>query len=65
MKAGLTKEEATGLIASWRKQFFESPGRRLLTILNREDYDEICPLRIRPLPTETARVGIVLTELAE
>jgi len=65
VKEGLTKEEAGGLIACWRKQFFETPGRRLLTILSREDYDEICPLTIRPTPTKTVRVGIVLTELAE
>ena len=65
LEAHLTKEEASGLISSWRKQFFETPGKRLLTILSREDYDQICPLRIRPTPTETIRVGIVLTELAE
>jgi hypothetical protein len=65
IKAHLTKEEAGGLIASWHKQFFETPGKRLLTILSCEDYDQICPLRIRPTPTETIRVGIVLTELAD
>ena len=65
MKAHLTKEEAGGLIASWRRQFFETPGKRLLTIVSREDYDQICPLSIRPTPTATIRVGIVLTELAE
>ncbi|MGI8979299.1 MAG: hypothetical protein ACR2FY_08745 [Pirellulaceae bacterium] len=65
IQAGLTKRETGGLIVSWRKQFFETPGKRLLTILSREDYDEICPMKIRPWPTETARVGIVLTEMSD
>lgn len=65
VKAGLTKEEAGGLIASWRKQFFETTGTRLLTILSRHDYDEMCPLNIRPVPAEIVRVGIVLAELKE
>jgi hypothetical protein len=65
VKAGLTTEEAGGLIASWRKQFFETSGRRLLTILSRDDYDEVCPIRIRPDTTHNARVGIVLTELPD
>jgi hypothetical protein len=63
--AGLTKPEAAGLVASWRPQFFETPGTRLLTILSPEDYREICPLSIRPWPTETVRIGIVLTELKD
>ena len=60
---GLTKEEAEGLVASWRKKFFESPGQRLLTFLTEAEYERMCPLEIRPTTTEQVRVGIVLTEL--
>jgi hypothetical protein len=28
-----------------------------------EDYDAICPLRMRPKPTELVRLGVLLTEL--
>ena len=59
---GLTKEEAAGLIASWRERFFQAPGQRLLTFLTPAEYDRMCPLEIRPATTEQVRVGIVLTE---
>jgi hypothetical protein len=61
-EVGLSTEEAEGLVASWQKQFFQTDGTRLLLIMSRQDYDHLCPIRIRPQPTETARVGIVLTE---
>jgi hypothetical protein len=61
--AGLTPEESDGLIASWQTQFFHTDGTRLLLIMSRQDYDRLCPIDIRPRPTELARVGILLTEL--
>lgn len=61
--AGLTQDEGEGLIDCWRRQFFETSGTRVITILSREDYDKLCPLTVRPTPTEVVRVGIVLTEL--
>ena len=61
--AGLTPDEADGLVASWQKKFFQTDGTRLLLIMSRQDYDRFCPIDIRPKPTELARVGIVLTEL--
>ena len=60
----LTSTEANGLIAAWRKQFLETPGERLLVRLNKNHYDYACPLKIRPIPTECARVGLVLHELS-
>lgn len=61
--AGLTAPEAAGLIAAWTQQFFQTDGTRVLFLMPREDYDNICPIEVRPAPTEMARVGIVLTEL--
>ncbi|MEM7457357.1 MAG: hypothetical protein AAF456_23680 [Planctomycetota bacterium] len=62
VEKGLNAEEATGLIDCWRPQFFETEGRRLLTIFDRQEYDRLCPIKIRPESSELARVGIVLTE---
>jgi hypothetical protein len=42
--------------------FFETPGRRALVFMTREDYDLACPMVIRPTPTGTARVGLLWTE---
>lgn len=64
INGGLTSTEANGLIAAWRKQFLETPGERLLVRLNKNHYDYACPLKIRPIPTECARVGLVLHELS-
>jgi hypothetical protein len=61
--SGLSAEEAEGLLDCWAGQFFETEGRRFLTILSAADYDAICPLSIRPAPTALVRVGLVLTEL--
>ena len=63
VERGLTREEAEGMIDCWSPQFFETGGRRLLTIFGKEEYDSFCPLSVSPNPTEVARVGIVLTEL--
>ena len=60
---GLSREEADGLVDCWRPQFFETDGRRLLTIFGKEEYEQMCPMTVSPKPTELARVGIVLTEL--
>ena len=60
---GLTAEEAAGLVDVWKRQFFETPGKRLLVVLPGRDYDNMCPLRVRPAPTELVRLAIVLTEL--
>jgi hypothetical protein len=60
--AGLTGPEAAGLIACWAPQFFEKEGTRFLLLLSQADYDALCPMTVRPVPTERARVGIVLTE---
>ncbi len=60
---GLTADEASGLADVWKRQFWETPGKRLLVILSANDYDAMCPLHIRPKPTELVRLGVLLTEL--
>lgn len=62
LQQGLTQEEAAGLLDSWRERFFQARGQRLLTLLTPDEYNRMCPLKIRPPATETVRVGIVLRE---
>jgi hypothetical protein len=59
---GLTSDEARGLMDAWRDQFFHANGHRLLTIFGTAGFDRLCPLTIRPTPTDLVRVGILLTE---
>ena len=61
--AGLTAEEAEGLVSSWTPAFFETNGQRFVYLLYPYEYDMLCPMGIRPEPTEIVRVGLVLTEL--
>jgi hypothetical protein len=59
---GLSEAEAGAMMDSWRREWFETPGKRLLLLLSREDYDEFCPMTIRPAPTTWVRVGVMWTE---
>ncbi len=61
-RAGLNDAEADGLIDCWRGQFFATPGSRFIMLMSPMEYDELCPIRIDPAPTELVRVGLVLTE---
>jgi len=65
MIAGLNLQEAEGLLKCWTPAFFEEPGQRIVFLLHRSEYDLMCPLTIRPEPTEKVRVGLVLTELLD
>jgi hypothetical protein len=64
-EAGLTQEEARGLVDAWRPQFFEKGGDRLLVRFSSEDYDAMCPMQIQPSPTQLVRVGLLLTEFGD
>jgi hypothetical protein len=62
-KHGLTKSEADGLVSCWRRVFFQTPGRRYLHLMSAQDYDDLCPLTVRPEPSERVRVGVLWFEL--
>jgi hypothetical protein len=62
VQAGLTDPEAGGMVTSWKHQFFETEGKRFLLLMSAADYDSLCPIEIKPPPTQVVRVGIVLTE---
>jgi hypothetical protein len=61
--AGLTSEEADGLLSCWRETFFKRPGRRFVLLMSAQDYDWLCPIWIDPMPQTMARVGLIWTEL--
>ena len=61
--AGLKGFEADALMDCWAEQWFETPGERVIFLLTREEYDKMCPITIRPRPTNFQRVGLVFTEL--
>jgi len=48
MSAGLSKEEAKALTATWRESYFERPGLRVFWIVPREITDAILPPRNHP-----------------
>lgn len=58
-KAGLFTSEADGLIAIWKKEFFETPGLHLLFRLPQTEYDRMLPLTAKPKPKRTVRVGLI------
>ncbi|MDB5319297.1 MAG: hypothetical protein JWN40_928 [Phycisphaerales bacterium] len=62
-KRGLTRSEADGLTSCWRQVFFRTPGRRYLHLMSSQDYDDLCPLVVRPEPSERIRVGVLWIEL--
>jgi hypothetical protein len=64
VESGLSQPEADGLVDCWRPQFFETEGKRLITVFGKSEYDRLCPISVSPAPTEFARVGIVLTEFS-
>jgi hypothetical protein len=61
--AGLNASEAAGMVACWRKEFFETDGVRVLMFLTRRDYNFFCPIEVTPRPTELERVGVIWFEL--
>jgi hypothetical protein len=59
---GLTPGEAAGMLAAWQETFFKKEGARLLIMMSQSDYDSMCPLSVRPQPTEITRVGVIWVE---
>jgi hypothetical protein len=62
---GLTASEAAAMVAVWRPALFDRPGRRALTLMTRKEYDQACPMTIRPAATRSVRVGVLWTEFPD
>jgi hypothetical protein len=61
--AGLTREEAAALRATWRDSYFERPGLRVFWIVPRAFTDSILPIAITPRPDQLERVLVGRTEV--
>lgn len=62
MELGLFRTEASSLLETWRPEFLETSGVRVLTVLPQWMVDAVLPLRVRPVPEDIARAGIVWAE---
>ncbi|MEM1443270.1 MAG: hypothetical protein AAGF67_13065, partial [Verrucomicrobiota bacterium] len=62
-EAGLTREEAAAMVATWKEAWLGESGLRVLEILPREWVDEILPLVISPEPGRVERVFVARWEL--
>lgn len=63
VQSGLTRPEATAMVATWQGQWFREPGTRVLAILPRKDVDAMLPLTISPKPDVVERVFVARLEV--
>lgn len=60
---GLFDDEAAAMVATWSRQWFRTPGRRVLYLLPQADTEAQIPLTITPKPDETVRVMMMRVEV--
>ncbi len=56
---GLFEKEAKGMVTIWKKAMFEAPGYRAMYIMEKEDVENLIPLRIEPPPKTIERVFLI------
>ena len=61
--SGLSQDEASAMVATWRATWFRESGTRILTIVPRPFVDEILPLEITPKPSVLERVFVARHEI--
>jgi hypothetical protein len=62
-KEGLYDDEARAMVATWARQWFRTPGDRLIYLVPRAVTDAMLPLAIQPAPDELVRVLVGRLEL--
>ena len=62
-KEGLTPDEASAMVETWRRTWFRESGDRILYIVPREVTDRMLPLKISPEPVKTERVFVARVEM--
>jgi hypothetical protein len=60
---GLYDDESTAMVNTWKKQWFRTPGPRLLYIAPQSWTDASIPLSIDPKPESTKRVMVIRVEI--
>ena len=63
VKQGLYAKEAQAMVNTWKDQWFEEEGTRVLYLLSRDWTDRTLPLEISPRPNDIARVMVGRAEL--
>ena len=53
---GLFADEARAMVRTWARQWFGSPGTRILYLVPRNEIDRVLPLAITPAPSKLVRV---------
>jgi hypothetical protein len=62
VEAGLYEKEATAMLSTWDRAYFQSPGMRLFFVVPREWTDHVLPLSLSK-PAKTERVMVARIEL--
>lgn len=63
VRQGLYSKEAQAMVNTWKDQWFEEEGTRVLYLLSRDWTDRTLPLEISPRPNDIARVMVGRAEL--
>ena len=61
-KAGLYHDESVAMVKTWARQWFRTPGVRVLYLAPQAWTDAQIPLTITPKPIELARVMVIRVE---
>jgi hypothetical protein len=62
-KTGLYHDEAVAMVNTWKRQWFTTPGRRVLYLAPTEWTDAQIPLKIDPAPAQILRVMVIRVEV--
>ncbi len=62
-RVGLFHDEAVGMVNTWKRQWFRTPGTRVLYLLPQAWTDASIPLEIVPAPDRTRRVMLMRVEV--
>ncbi|MGZ3453017.1 MAG: hypothetical protein ACXVEF_25645 [Polyangiales bacterium] len=63
VKSGLYRDEATGMVNTWSRQWFRTPGIRVLYLAPPSWTDAQIPLSITPKPDKQVRVMVIRNEV--
>ena len=61
--SGLYHDEAVAMVSTWKRQWFKTPGLRLLYLIPQAWTDASIPLTIAPEPDESVRVMMIRAEV--
>ena len=60
---GLYRDEAVGMVNTWKRQWFATPGIRVLYMLPQALTDRMIPIHIEPPPREMVRTVVIRVEV--